>query len=68
MRLQVDRLDAGCHRLFACHTPIRRDERGSERRIQVKRLGKNGQYQVIKVKPGDPIQASDIIRVKESIF
>jgi polysaccharide export outer membrane protein len=44
------------------------NERGSERRIQLKRLGKNGQYQVIKVKPGEPIQADDIIRVKESIF
>jgi polysaccharide export outer membrane protein len=44
------------------------NERGSERRIQLKRLGKNGQYQVVHVKPGDPIQADDIIRVKESIF
>jgi polysaccharide biosynthesis/export protein len=44
------------------------NERGSERRIQVKRLGKDGQYQVVHVKPGDPIQADDIIRVKESIF
>ena len=44
------------------------NERGSERRIQLKRLGKNGQYQVLSVKPGDPIQADDIIRVKESIF
>ena len=44
------------------------NERGSERRIQVKRLGKDGQYQVLHVKPGDPIQADDMIRVKESIF
>jgi len=44
------------------------NERGSERRIQLKRLGKNGQYQVVHAKPGDPIQADDIIRVKESIF
>jgi polysaccharide biosynthesis/export protein len=44
------------------------NERGSERRIQLKRLGKNGQYQVLHPKPGDPIQADDIIRVKESIF
>jgi polysaccharide biosynthesis/export protein len=44
------------------------NERGSEQRIQLKRMGKNSQYQVIKVKPGDPIQADDIIRVKESIF
>jgi polysaccharide biosynthesis/export protein len=44
------------------------NDRGSERRIQLKRLGKNGQYQILNVKPGDPIQADDIIRVKESIF
>jgi polysaccharide export outer membrane protein len=44
------------------------NERGSERRIQLKRLGKNGQDQVLNAKPGDPIQADDIIRVKESIF
>jgi polysaccharide export outer membrane protein len=44
------------------------NERGSERRIQVKRLGKDGQYQVVQSKPSDPIQADDIIRVKESIF
>jgi polysaccharide export outer membrane protein len=44
------------------------NERGSERRIQLKRMAKNGQYQVVNVKPGDPIQPDDIIRVKESIF
>jgi polysaccharide biosynthesis/export protein len=44
------------------------NDRGSERRIQLKRLNKDGQYQVVHVKPGDPIQADDIIRVKESIF
>jgi polysaccharide export outer membrane protein len=44
------------------------NERGSERRIQLKRLGKDGQYQVVHAKPGDPVQAGDIIRVKESIF
>lgn len=44
------------------------NERGSERRIQVKRLGKKGQYEVVNVKPGEPIQTDDIIRVKESIF
>ena len=44
------------------------NERGSERRIQLKRLGKNGEYQILRAKPGDPIHADDIIRVKESIF
>jgi polysaccharide export outer membrane protein len=43
-------------------------ERGSEHRIEVKRLEKDGQYKVIHPKPGDPIQADDVIRVKESIF
>jgi polysaccharide export outer membrane protein len=42
--------------------------RGSEHRIEVKRLGKDGGYKVIHAKPGDPIQADDVIRVKESIF
>jgi polysaccharide export outer membrane protein len=43
-------------------------ERGSERRIQLKRLGKDGQYQILHPKLGDPIQSDDMIRVKESIF
>jgi len=43
-------------------------ERGSERRIQLKRVGKPGQYQTVHAKPGDPVQPDDIIRVKESIF
>jgi polysaccharide export outer membrane protein len=42
--------------------------RGSERRIQVKRQGKDGQIKVFKPKPVDPVQADDIIQVKESIF
>jgi polysaccharide export outer membrane protein len=44
------------------------NERGSERRIQLKRRGKNGEYQILNPKLGDPIQADDMIRVKESIF
>jgi polysaccharide biosynthesis/export protein len=44
------------------------NERGSERRIQVKRKGKNGEYQTVHAKPGDLVQADDMIRVKESIF
>jgi polysaccharide export outer membrane protein len=44
------------------------NERGSERRIEIKRLGKNGQYQTIHPKPTDPVLAEDMIRVKESIF
>ena len=44
------------------------NERGSEWRTEIKRMGKDGRYQVIHAKPGDPVQADDIIRVKESIF
>jgi polysaccharide export outer membrane protein len=44
------------------------NERGSEHRIELKRLSKDGQYKVIHPKPGDQIQADDVIRVKESIF
>jgi polysaccharide export outer membrane protein len=44
-------------------------ERGSERRIQLKRAAdKPGQYQTLHAKPGDLVKAEDIIRVKESIF
>jgi len=43
-------------------------ERGSERRIQLKRAEKPGQYQTTHAKPGDLVKAGDIIRVKESIF
>jgi polysaccharide biosynthesis/export protein len=43
-------------------------ERGSERRIQLKRVDKPGQYRTIHAKPGDLVKADDIIRVKESIF
>jgi polysaccharide export outer membrane protein len=43
-------------------------ERGSERRIQLKREEKPGQYRTIHAKPGDLVKANDIIRVKESLF
>ena len=43
-------------------------ERGSERRIQVRRLVQAGQYQTLHPKLGDPVKSDDIIRVKESIF
>jgi polysaccharide biosynthesis/export protein len=44
------------------------NERGTERRMELKRMGKDGQYQILHPKPGDPIQPDDIIRIKESIF
>jgi polysaccharide export outer membrane protein len=43
-------------------------ERGSERRIQVKRVIKPGQYKTMSMKASDPVKAGDIIRVKESLF
>jgi polysaccharide export outer membrane protein len=43
-------------------------QRGSERRVQLKRADKPGQYQTIHAKPGDVVKAGDIIVVKESIF
>jgi polysaccharide biosynthesis/export protein len=44
-------------------------ERGSERRIQLKRrTDKPGQYRTLHVKSGDLVKAGDIIRVKESLF
>jgi polysaccharide export outer membrane protein len=42
--------------------------RGSERRVDIKRLGKDGQYVILHAKPGDLILPDDVIRVKESIF
>ncbi len=42
--------------------------RGSEHRIDVKRLGPNGSYVTIKAKPNDLVKADDVIHVKESIF
>jgi polysaccharide biosynthesis/export protein len=43
-------------------------QRGSERRIEIKRLGKDGKYAVLRAKSDDLVQADDAIRVKESIF
>jgi polysaccharide export outer membrane protein len=42
--------------------------RGSERRIDIKRPGKDGHYQVFHAKLNDRIQPDDVIHVKESIF
>jgi len=42
--------------------------RGTERRVQIKRLGKDKQYVVMHAKPGDLVQADDVIRVSQSIF
>ncbi len=43
-------------------------QRGSEHRIEIKRTGKDGRYQIFHAKLNDKIQPDDVIRVKESIF
>jgi polysaccharide export outer membrane protein len=42
--------------------------RGSDRRVEIKRTGKNGEQVIIKPKPNDLVLPDDVIRVKESIF
>jgi polysaccharide biosynthesis/export protein len=42
--------------------------RGSERRVEIKRLNKDGTYLVIHAKAGEPIEPADVIRVKEGFF
>jgi len=42
--------------------------RGSERRVEIKRVGKDGRYIVKGANPGDLVLPDDVIRVKESIF
>ena len=42
--------------------------RGSEHRVQIKRVGPDGKFIVAKAKPGDKVLPNDVIYVKESIF
>lgn len=42
--------------------------RGSQRRVEIKRLLPDGKYQTSKAKLEEPVRADDVIRVKESIF
>jgi polysaccharide export outer membrane protein len=42
--------------------------RGSTRRVEIKRLLPDGNYETTKAKLGDPVRPDDVIRVKESIF
>jgi polysaccharide biosynthesis/export protein len=42
--------------------------RGSERRIEVKRTAADGKTLITKTKANDPVQANDVLRVKESLF
>jgi polysaccharide export outer membrane protein len=43
-------------------------DRGSSRRMALKRTGPDGQTIVVAARPDDPVQPDDNIRVKESIF
>jgi len=42
--------------------------RGSEHRVDIKRLGANGGYVTVKAKLNDVVKPDDVIHVKESIF
>ena len=42
--------------------------RGSERRVDIKRMGPDGKYVIVKAKLNDPVKPDDVIHVKESIF
>lgn len=42
--------------------------RGSERRVEIKRLQQDGRYKVLSAHPNDPVLPGDVLRVKESIF
>jgi polysaccharide biosynthesis/export protein len=43
-------------------------QRGSQRRVQIKRKQANGSYSTLKARFGDLVQPDDVIYVKESIF
>lgn len=42
--------------------------RGSQRRVEIKRLQSDGSFVMSKAKLDEPVHAEDVIRVKESIF
>jgi polysaccharide export outer membrane protein len=42
--------------------------RGSERRVDIKRMGADGKYVILHAKASDSVQPNDVIHVKESIF
>jgi polysaccharide export outer membrane protein len=42
--------------------------RGSERRVDIKRLLPDGKYVTVKAKLNDLVKPDDVIHVKESIF
>jgi polysaccharide export outer membrane protein len=42
--------------------------RGSDRRVQIKRMGKDGRYVIVHGGPSDFVLPDDVIRVRQSIF
>jgi polysaccharide export outer membrane protein len=42
--------------------------RGSRKRVEIKRKGPDGRELTLKARPDEPVQANDVLRVKESIF
>jgi polysaccharide biosynthesis/export protein len=42
--------------------------RGSDKRVEIKRMGDGGKYTIRRATPSDLVQSNDVIRVKESIF
>jgi polysaccharide export outer membrane protein len=42
--------------------------RGSDKRVEIKRLGAGGKYTIRRATPSDLVEPNDVIRVKESIF
>jgi polysaccharide export outer membrane protein len=62
------RLESGMTLLQAIARAGGVTERGSTSRVQIKRRGPKGEYSLIAGKPGEKIQADDVITVKERIF
>jgi polysaccharide export outer membrane protein len=42
--------------------------RGSRKRVEIRRKGPDGREQTFSARPDEPVQANDVLRVKESIF
>jgi polysaccharide export outer membrane protein len=62
------RLESGMTLLQAIARAGGVTERGSARRVEIKRRGPKGEYAVISAKPTEKIQPDDVITVKERIF
>jgi polysaccharide export outer membrane protein len=62
------RLDKGLSVMHAITLASGLTPRGTERGLKIHRRGADGKTQKLDAQPGDPIQADDVIYVKESIF